>query len=368
MFIESGNIKFFLDEPRLEIGKKNIILNRTDFKPSTRIYFKITNSCNFNCTYCFQKNDPDINEKVNLKEYRILLDKYISESGIEIIIFGGEPLLNKNKENLIFLFDICNTNNGYFFFTNGCFSKEIGDILVNNRDKINMIIISIDGPEFIHNRRRPLRNGNSYQAILDNANYLYEHEIPFSFQYNIDVDNINYLDQGLTDLDKKLGLNNLTIILNKVLHTKRTISELEFLKKYIELLSVYPHAHLVLNSVVYSKFNNVIIGNGFKRPRCNIENTLILDFPSKKVYICPESMNTEIGIISKNDIIYNNTKKKYTNVTNKELYPCNSCIYANYCKYGCAIDTSNHFKTCKDETYQELKFIIDNFYTFYSLE
>ncbi|MCR4422897.1 MAG: 4Fe-4S cluster-binding domain-containing protein [Exilispira sp.] len=78
--------------------------------PSFLIY--ITNECNLSCSYCFQINQRKNNslnltkEKVNSIFYGIdnIIKNFHNNSDMRITIFGGEPLLIKNKNIIEYLF------------------------------------------------------------------------------------------------------------------------------------------------------------------------------------------------------------------------------------------------------------------------
>ncbi len=132
-----------------------------------------TYECNLSCKYCYEhagrtlcpKNRSEINslfnrEKNNLLSYASAisaLSKYRGR-GAQIILHGGEPLL-LNERTVIELLDKLG-NIGYEFIqiqTNGTLlTNPIAEAL--KRNDVN-VVISIDGPKYIHDHYRTNRAG-----------------------------------------------------------------------------------------------------------------------------------------------------------------------------------------------------------------
>ena len=159
-----------------------------------------TQSCNFACTYCFEKwrqsgalsnrtEDAIINYIKHLKQ----------EDGLESVNltwYGGEPLLQykrvislarridelglKINENLLI-------TNGYFF------TPEVVEKLVEA--KISEIQITLDGFRETHDIRRPLINGKgTFDTIIKNLDDYYNSRFrgAFAIAIRVNIDNRNY--------------------------------------------------------------------------------------------------------------------------------------------------------------------------------
>ena len=108
------------------------------------INFHLTNSCNYNCTYCFGKF-PDKKE-LTFKEACDVIDigaRYFSQRGINdgrINLAGGEPLLYSHLEELI---DYINAYGiKVSVITNGSLLTE--DIIKGWKDRVYRIGLSVD--------------------------------------------------------------------------------------------------------------------------------------------------------------------------------------------------------------------------------
>lgn len=149
--------------------------NRNDFMfhngPSLHIVV-VTLRCNHRCVYC-QTTSARMEEKgkdMDLKTAKKVVDFIFSSpnSNIAIEFQGGEPLVNwpavkfiteyareKNKKakkdleiRLVSNFSLMDEEKLKFFF-----------------DKNVSLCASLDGPDYIHNKNRPLIGGNSYQEV-----------------------------------------------------------------------------------------------------------------------------------------------------------------------------------------------------------
>lgn len=308
-----------LEENYILIGKEKFELSDEELKHRKRIYYKITEACNLNCIYCFQKNDDKYSKDLEVNEYDKIISKHFKESDLEIIIFGGEPFIDKNIDNLKYLFSKADELNKLSFFTNGCYSNEITNLIGENKKKIKGLTISIDGPEMIHNKRRPYVGNNSYKTILNNIFDLKKECIPFLIQVNVDSKNIDSIETLMDDLDSEFGLSNLEIVLNRVLRDNNSINEIELLVEFIHLIKKYDYAHLDINSRLYKNLAEYVSGNGFYKSRCGIgDTTIIFDFIKNKLYSCPQDITTEIGTFNKNEFTIDDIKKcEMCNVSRK---------------------------------------------------
>ncbi len=182
--------KCALSEEEVDFFIKNKVLNTNDeesvdilhHQSLSRIYNRKhlvltiapTQNCNFDCTYCFEKNRTSgrMNDAV---EQAILsyLQKQKQQHGLESVSltwYGGEPLLEKKR--LLSLgkgikdlgFEMLENEvitNGYLFDEN-CYE-------IFSETGVSSIQITIDGLEDLHNKKRPLLGGKpTFDAIIKN--------------------------------------------------------------------------------------------------------------------------------------------------------------------------------------------------------
>lgn len=161
------------------------------------VCWQITRKCNLNCLYCLSASNSDAEYGMST-EQAIKLINHFGEIGINRLDFtGGEPLLRHDLDCLI----ECAKQNGIstIVTTNTLLLNEKN---IETLKKADLIQISIDGPEFIHNIQR---NANVYQKTMDNIEVLKKSGCKIrlnSFIFNDNKQYVNYL----MDLSKKLGL------------------------------------------------------------------------------------------------------------------------------------------------------------------
>jgi len=190
--------------------------------------------CNFNCDYCYE--DRDIHSSPASKggvmsdevceNLLSLCEKNIKEkSTFTVTWYGGEPLMAKNTIGKLTdgILRICEAKNAEFragMVTNGyLLSPENLNFLVEK--KVGSLQVTIDGPEEIHNMRRPLKSGGpTYQRILDNLGYVAD-KLPISISIRVNVDQRN--QSKIRDLLLDLKSRNLHQRKNVTVYFSQTI-------------------------------------------------------------------------------------------------------------------------------------------------
>ncbi len=89
--------------------------------------------------------------------------------------------------------------------------------------------ITIDGPENIHNKRRPLLNGEpTYTTIVDNISRILKQKNPPSITLRVNVDSTNdvYIDDLIHDLDRHGLMGQIGVYLAPVTSTTKSCGEI----------------------------------------------------------------------------------------------------------------------------------------------
>lgn len=190
-------------------------LHHKSSRSASSFLFLVAYDCNFRCPYCFE-NDISSHGKgwskqVFTKEmvdrayeamYEIQPNKALHRRNITL--YGGEPLLAKNKEIVQYIVDE-GLKRGYIFsaITNGYDLHHFTDLL--GPKKIRQLQITLDGEEDNHNRKRPhYCAGDSFEAILKNVALALSLDVQISMRINTDYDNVDILPK-LFDLFKDKG-------------------------------------------------------------------------------------------------------------------------------------------------------------------
>lgn len=157
--------------------------------------------CNLKCVYCYegagQKKDSMTTETADkIIKYIKNKARLSSIKRINILLFGGEPLMNFDMGNYILkhVNDYCKEEQIYFsssIITNGTLiSQKIIDKLIQYNCKY--IQITVDGPKEIHDGRRMYKNGKgTFDIIMDKIKLLRERDEIVNPHIRINIDNQN---------------------------------------------------------------------------------------------------------------------------------------------------------------------------------
>jgi len=161
------NLKNLYDE------KEIILPNNTDTSV-TSMSLNVSQDCNMRCVYCYGDDgsygEPGyMNEKTAFTAIDWLFRMSGSHRDLNIVFFGGEPLLNFLLIQKVVKYSVDKAEQAgkrchFSISTNGTlFTKKIIQFLNKFRFSIT---VSFDGNKNIQNRNRPLKNGgNSYRKV-----------------------------------------------------------------------------------------------------------------------------------------------------------------------------------------------------------
>ena len=156
---------------------------------SNKLTLVMTYDCNFRCPYCFEGMNSKFKNSYMNKELIDAALSLIGDSLEYICLFGGEPLLLRNREAIEYL--ISKTPDKiYSTITNGYNLDSFIDLF----EKINVsyIMITLDGAQSTHDRRRFLANGEgTFDKIMHNIQIALEKGIPIKIRMNVDNDNFS---------------------------------------------------------------------------------------------------------------------------------------------------------------------------------
>ncbi|RJR43253.1 MAG: SPASM domain-containing protein [Deltaproteobacteria bacterium] len=154
-----------------------------------------TLACNFRCTYCYQqhKRPQRMSDAVQAQLLAFIerFKFYGQLKFLDVCWFGGEPLLEFDRirrvteefQALEVPYKASMVTNGYLLD-----KERIGEL---EDLKIGTIQITIDGPEEVHNQRRPhASKGDSYAVIMANIGRLLD-RWPGRLALRVNVDRSN---------------------------------------------------------------------------------------------------------------------------------------------------------------------------------
>ena len=144
----------------------------------------VAHTCNLNCEYCFAAQGKYHGERAVMSPEvgKAAIDFLIKHSGtrrnLEVDFFGGEPLMNFDvvKETVAYARSIEKQYNKNFRFTLTTNGVLVDDEVIEwaNRECHN-VVLSLDGREEVHDRRRKTVNGKgSYATIVPKFQHFVE--------------------------------------------------------------------------------------------------------------------------------------------------------------------------------------------------
>lgn len=191
-------------EEREYVHNMASFLHHSARRGAASFLFLVAYDCNFRCPYCFE-NDISSHGKGWSKQVftKQMVDRaYEAMCEVQpnkamhskrITLYGGEPLLAKNREIVQYIVEE-GVKRGYIFsaITNGYDLHHFTNLL--GPKKIRRLQITLDGEEENHNRKRPhYRAGDSFAAIMKNVKLALSLDVQISMRINTDYDNVDIL-------------------------------------------------------------------------------------------------------------------------------------------------------------------------------
>jgi uncharacterized protein len=181
-----------------------------------------TMACNFACDYCFESHSGMRMADSTVDALIAFADRHLKRAeGLAVTWFGGEPTLCLDIVEKVQTalsesaarYEVPTepasiVTNGYLL--DGAMARRLRDL--GMRD----VQVTLDGPEKIHDVRRPLRNGGgTFRRILDNLQESTEF-LNVVVRANIDVANMHQAHEVIEALDKVGVLDRINIYFAQV--------------------------------------------------------------------------------------------------------------------------------------------------------
>lgn len=217
--LEKG--RFIVADDLDELEKvKMIHYNQRFSRNNFNITISPTSDCNFNCRYCYQSEKPPVymtrETENSIARY---IEAYLSAAPSIMSIclnwFGGEVtlaldtvyrlsgMIKEIAEAKKLIYTSTFTSNGYIL------NKKIAAEL--KKCKISCIMVTLDGPSGIHDKRRFLKSGGgTFDTILKNIINTSD-IMKFVIVCMVDKENINHIPR-LIDILEKQGLAKCALV------------------------------------------------------------------------------------------------------------------------------------------------------------
>ncbi len=386
--VERGYLYYNLKkEDEILVELYNNYVKKASSRP-LRFVFCPSYQCNLRCTYCFEIDLPSnpnkfmsskiLNDSINAAEE---ISKKKSGKVDSVELFGGEPLLLKNKPHLKKIFKFAERKDAPIsIITNGVMAKDLIDILLPVKEKIKMLQITVDGPPEIHNKRRKFPSGKgSFGKISESIDSLLKNNIHTNVRVNIDNTNIEYLPGLYEYITKKNWLKhpdfNIMLALitdhNTLDYDNIIIPEEKLLERLIEVYDNHPNLEDTFGFYKFKPLRHLldlVKGAPNVSPKfVNCESNLlelIIFCPDGYIYACGESIGKPeyaIGKFSPKLEFYPDKEKLWTERTILNIKKCRTCKFAPLCGGGCAFSSILIYKDNSGPICERYQEVLDTF-------
>ncbi|WP_165252878.1 radical SAM protein [Adlercreutzia sp. ZJ304] len=184
-----------------------------------------TYTCNLACPYCYEEGRSSSGKRMDRSMQKKIVDfarlAFEAEpyESIEVQWYGGEPMLMPDAIDAISagLMRFCEERGLGFSANMVSNATRIGaeEAAMLGRSRVTEALVTVDGPEAVHNGRRPMRNGgNSYEAVLDGIGNLLGEGIGVTVLMNTDKVNDSCLSELNSQLQERFGMSAIRAKLN----------------------------------------------------------------------------------------------------------------------------------------------------------
>jgi len=330
----------------------------------------ITYDCNIICNYCcynYLKNKKEIIENTSIDSIFQSIKELQKRSGRKrsrICLFGGEPLMKKNFDDIKNVFSKLKTHINeekqsgreceLMIFTNGVDVPFYKDLLLESRDIIKKILITLIGNKEENDLRRKHFDGKgTFDDVVRGIECLLSIGIKVWAVANIDKKNVEKIPY-LISLVKEKGwdkhpffagyyIGRIKYYSNK---ENSSISEYELLNAAIEYLKDDKIGQEIFNfgdirnlKPVLNLINHSISKNFQKFYACSSGNLQQYSFGSdNKIYTCSGAMGIDeysLGEYKPNCVINKEKASFWTNRDVMSIEKCKDCNVAFLCGGGC---------------------------------
>ena len=337
LLIQQG---FIVDSHDEEVDKVTNKLLNMKYKNDSLVITVLTNmDCNLGCRYCHENGflsqafltESQINKINTWITSQVRTGQY---KKVTIYFYGGEPTLNMHAIEAIAK-HVQSLSNEYDFKYNFSMSTNatlLNDSMVDRLVNAHVIDlqVTLDGPEDIHDFRKPFLDGRgTFKIILDNIKK-YNDKIHFTVRANVDKNNYDHIPE-LMDIIVENHLQN------KVYFYLDLISSTHSMNEYCSnnvFTSIGEMASITYLWEEQKKRGIPLHGKNVIEGLCgNLSKSNVTISASGEFYICPGLCGIEEACLGNLDAGYNSVFERMmqTNVWEN----CKRCPYLPMCAGGC---------------------------------
>jgi len=379
----------YVKYPRLPL-KQTLLPKRLIDEINTYVTFIIALSydCNLRCKYCYQQCDPNLNRSKisasDLDQVLQIITEYEEkhpEKHICIGLFGGEPLLEKNRRDILTILDFC---------VEHCFPVSITTNGVNLPYYLKDLVIysglgitintTIDSIPYNGMTRYNCENEEKSQSadILKSIKTLINNDVTVLVEINIDQHNIDELDSmilfykenGLLDNPNfRFGISRVDDRRYEIGYDNM-VSASELLQKLLSIdinskhiYFAFVKAALALYQKIKPDFNQYerkYISN-YCWAQSSLDDVFYVD-AALNTFRCTYTVGRTDYSLAKFSLDFIENYRK-PNRTYLDQAKCKNCNIGGYCAGGCILSAEVDFeRMCREEKEDFQKFLINIYY------
>jgi uncharacterized protein len=316
--------------------------------------FHVTNACNMACRYCYgQEIDGYVRdgESMDWETARDAIDFLVrrapANTPFTMIFFGGEPLVNFSlvRNCVIYaneVFASAGKSIKYSITTNGTImNDEIIEFLSEYKFSI---MVSIDGPQAVHDKLRPFRNSGrpTYEIIARNSARLIK-RLPGRINARTTVCDINKDLWEISEHLRSMGFGNVVFGLETSTnchdyHISQPDAERAYEDLCSEVLGSFERGQVRLVEPFQTMMRVVLFGLDRAYP-CGAGRSYIAVAPNGDLYPCHRFMGLDaqkIGDIREGFIPEQTVR--YWSLHVDDRIECSTCWAKRFCGGGCPFE------------------------------
>lgn len=317
----------------------------------------LTYACNMRCRYCAHKKLIELNQSMShqtAKQIAPWVETLIAENNakkVSVTFYGGEPLLNPKalKKCAADIRNLCigkNVDYKFDIYTNGTLLSRA--VLQDLRTlSINSLMVTIDGPQDVHDRRRPyLSGGRTYKDIMENIDRAASMGFDLCIATNLDTQSYEQMEEMIQELKAIKSREKINLTFGR---TSLSLDNADFFTDENDL-DIHEFEK------IWTMAQDLITRNNFQRSQ-NPSRFLMYGFcdfwsptsfvvvPSGEITKCLAYMNCEDRVLG--DIF---TGVKRLHFDSSDLNPrdptllfvviCRKCRLLPYCFGGCIFEAT----------------------------
>lgn len=322
-------------------------------------------NCDLKCPYCWQRlyhmDSPVISDERldKMMDAMPSIADVDNPSRVSLTLFGGEPLQDvpELQRQVARILDRARE----YGFKTGAISNGVGlpSAVPLIAGKCDMVQITIDGPEHIHRKRRPLpRKGDSFTPMVEGVTMALEAGIQINVRVNTDHTNLPYLPE-LAEFVAEKGWVDSGLITFHIApvknHNPRKSTDPESELMLAVLEAVDRDERMKLYDL--SGFPGLKYFNGFEESgmfslhrffSCEAQmNFWLLDLEGD-VYTCWDAAGLKhlaVGRFDPEVELWNDKLGAWRDRTSLDIESCGGCSSSAHCGGGCQFLAFEHNET-----------------------